>query len=122
MVWLGKNRRQSSDFWVYMARILAVGSWVLFILALVISKYAAPETSFGYLRYQNIAVRNVWLQPLTGYLYIILWVCAFSSFLCLLVAKYRSRRGSDNKFFNIILLLIITVAWVTYILISVSKS
>ena len=101
-------------------RVLAIFGWALFVLALILSYYAAPESNYGILRYHNIEIRKFWLTPLTGYLYIILWLSALSSYFCLILNNYRSRRKSDSKHFNIILLLIVTIAWVSFILLQVS--
>ena len=115
-----KNRRYSTDFWVLLSRTLALSGWILFIFAIVMSYYAAPEQDYGLLRFRNIEIRQFWLTPLTGYLYIVLWVSALCSYLCLVVDHYRTRREQDSKHFNIVLLLTITVAWVIYILVKLN--
>ncbi|MEW6991569.1 hypothetical protein AADZ91_12870 [Colwelliaceae bacterium 6441] len=109
------ERRISEDFWLKTIRYLAIFAWGLFTIALVLSYYAAPETDYGVLRYHNISIRKFWLTPLTGYLYVLLWLSALLSYLALIVHKYRSRRKTDNKQFNVVLLLIISVAWVVYL-------
>jgi hypothetical protein len=116
------ERRKSPDKWIYLSRILTITSWLFFIVALVISFYAAPEQQYGYLIHRGIETRNTWLMPLTNYLYVILWVSAFTSFACLFIDKYRTRRVGDSKSFNLILLLIVLVAWVLYILMSVQQN
>ena len=103
-------------------RFLAIVGWGLFIFALIVSYYAAPESDYGILRYHDIEIRKFWLTPLTGYLYIVLWLSALSSYFCLILDKYRSRRKSDSKHFNILLLLIITIAWVSFILVQIAES
>lgn len=110
------DRRKAPDKWIYIARFLAVGGWMLFIFALVMSYYAAPDTDYGVLRYKAIATRQFWLTPLTGYLYIVLWVSAFISYLYLLIDGYRSRRTSDTKHYNHVFLLVLTITWVVYLL------
>jgi len=120
---ISKNeRRNAADLWTYTLRILAIVGWGLFVFALIVSYYAAPDSDFGLLRYHNIEIRKFWLTPLTGYLYIILWFSALSSYFCLIIDKYRSRRKSDSNHFNIVLLLIITIAWVSFILVQVSDT
>jgi hypothetical protein len=116
------ERRRSIDFWVVLARILALGGWALFIFALIMSYYAAPEKEYGLVRFHDIEIRQFWLTPLTGYLYIVLWFSALSSYFCLVLDKYRGRRKSDSKHFNSIMLLTITVAWVVYILIKLTEN
>mgnify|MGYP000073665402 FL=1 len=109
------ERRKSEDFWLKAVRYSALLAWAIFTIALVISYYAAPETDYGVLRYHNISIRKFWLTPLTGYLYIFLWLSALFSYISILVHKYRSRRKTDNKQFNVLLLFIISIAWVVYI-------
>ncbi|ARD46094.1 hypothetical protein [Colwellia sp. PAMC 21821] len=117
-----KERRNTADLWTYLLRVLAIVGWGLFVVALIVSYYAAPEADYGILRYHNIEIRKFWLTPLTGYLYIVLWLSALSSYFCLILDKYRSRRKSDSKHFNILLLLVITIAWVSFILVQISEA
>jgi len=113
-----ENRRKEPDKWVYIARALAIGGWIFFICALILSHFAAPEKDYGVLRYHDIEIRRNWLQPLTDYLYMVLWLSAVSSFFYLFIQKYRRRRKTDNRHFNLWLLLVITIAWVVYIYIQ----
>lgn len=117
-----EERRNTADLWTYLLRILAIVGWGLFVFALIVSYYAAPDSDYGILRYHDIEIRKFWLTPLTGYLYIVLWLSALSSYFCLILDKYRSRRKSDSKHFNILLLLVITIAWVSFILIQIAES
>ena len=111
-----KERRISLDFWFYLARVLAVVSWILFIFALGMSFYAAPEKSYGVVRYHNIEIRQFWLTPLTGYLYLVIWFSAAVSYASMLVEKYRSRRRHDNTHYNLYFILIINLIWLSVIL------
>lgn len=110
-----RNRRKFPDRWVYVVQILTVLSWLLFIAALVISFYAAPDDDYGLWLYKDVDTRDYWLKPLTTYLYVVLWLSALLSFLCLLLTRFRARRKSDNKPFSLILLIITIAAWITYI-------
>jgi len=121
MVLESKNRRSVQDLWVVLIRILAICGWALFIFAIVMSYFAAPEQDYGYLRFKEIEIRKFWLTPLTGYLYIILWISALCSYFCLVLDHFRSRRKQDSKHFNLILLLTITIAWVMYILVKLNE-
>jgi len=111
-----KERRKYHDFWFYLARVLAILSWVLFIFALVMSFYAAPEKSYGVIRYHEIEIRQFWLTPLTGYLYLVIWFSAAGSYTAMLVEKYRSRRQIDNTYYNLYFLLITNLIWLSVIL------
>ena len=114
-----KERRNKVDFWAYVVKTLAILGWLLLAFALIISYHAAPETDYGILRYHNIEIRKYWHTPLTDYLYIVLWISALSSFLCLILHKYRRRRKNDGGLFTTILLLVITIVWVCFIFIQV---
>lgn len=117
-----ENRRKSPDKWVQLIRTLTIVSWLLFIFALVVSYHAAPERDFGFLRYHNIEIRTAWLMPLTGYLYAALWLSALFSYLSLVVHKYRSKRQSDSKNFNLMLLMLVSVAWAVYLIVQLPSS
>jgi hypothetical protein len=119
---LKKERRNAADIWTYIVRTLAIIGWGLFAFALIMSYFAAPDVDYGYLRFRDIEIRKFWLTPLTGYLYIVLWLSALSSYFCLILDNYRSRRKSDGTHFNILLLLVITIAWVSFILVQISEA
>jgi len=113
------DRRTATDFWSYAQITLVLLSWLLFIIALVMSYYAAPDKDYGVLRYYDIEIRQFWLTPLTGYLYILLWLSALGSYLALMTDKYRSRRRSDAPLGNLIFLLAVNLTWLVYILVKV---
>lgn len=110
------KRSKSHDFWYYFARVLRIGSWLAFIAAINISYFVAPETDYGVLRYHNIEVRQFWLTPLTGYLYLVIWFSASGSYFSMLIDKYRSRRRLDNTHFSIYFLLCFNLIWLSVIL------
>lgn len=113
------NRRKAPDKWIYVSRILTIISWFFFIVALVVSYYAAPDERYGLLIYKNIPTRDHWLMPLTNYLYLVLWFSALSSYFCLFLTKYRARRKDDSKQFNLLILLLVIIAWIIYIILSI---
>ncbi|WP_211355788.1 hypothetical protein [Colwellia echini] len=113
------ERRKTADIWVHAKIGLMIISWVLFLIALVMAYYAAPDTEYGVLRYYDIEVRQFWLTPLTGYLYIMLWLSALGSYCALLVDKYRSRRESDNPHFNLLFLITVNMIWLVFILVNI---
>ena len=117
-----KERRIHKDFWSIALKGSAITSWLLFTFALIMSYYAAPDNQYGVLRYHGIEVRKFWLTPLTGYLYILLWLSALISYVSMLLNRFRSRRKSDHQHFNTILLFIISVAWIIYILMQLAKN
>ena len=112
------DRRKAPDLWRYTQIALALISWLLFLIALILSYYAAPDHDYGVLRYYGIEIRQFWLTPLTGYLYILLWVSALGSYLALMTDKYRRRRRSDNPNYSLVFLLTINLTWLVYILVK----
>jgi uncharacterized membrane protein len=113
-----KDRRHSSDVWRNANQVITIVSWLLFLVALIMSYYAVPDKDYGVLRYYDIEIRQFWLTPLTGYLYIMLWLSAMGSYVALMVDKYRNRRRSDNPHFNLWFLLSINLTWLVYILLK----
>lgn len=111
-----KERRKSTDFWFYLARTLTICSWLAFLVAINISYFVAPEKDYGMLRYHNIEVRQFWLTPLTGYLYLVIWFSAAGSYASMLIDKYRSRRRNDNTHYNVYFLLAFNLIWLSIIL------
>jgi|GEM_PF-342307 len=115
------DRRKETDLWSYATNIIAGLSWLGFLFSLIMSYYAAPDSDYGILRYYDIEVRQFWLTPLTGYLYVLLWLSALGSYVALLIDKYRSRRRSDNPHYNLLLLLTINIVWLIVILYHLHK-
>ncbi len=111
-----KERRKSADFWFYLAKTLTIISWLMFLFALIMSFYAAPEKSYGVTRYYDIEIRRFWLTPLTGYLYIVIWSSAAGSYTSQLINKYRNRRYSDISHYHLHLLLAMNLIWMAIIL------
>ncbi|MBL4909827.1 MAG: hypothetical protein JKX78_07380 [Alteromonadaceae bacterium] len=110
------DRRLKNDFWLLTSRILAVGGWLFFIVALVVSFYAAPEVEYGFVRFHGVEIRKVWQPQLTNYLYAILWFNAISSIIAIAINHFRTRRATDvNNNYNLALLLSISIAWGVYI-------
>jgi len=112
------ERRKTTDVWSYIQSSLAVASWLIFLIALVMSYYAAPDKDYGLLRYYNVEIRQLWLTPLTRYLYIFLWLSALGSYFALITDKYRSRRRNDNPHYHLIFLLAVNIFWLVYILVK----
>ncbi|WP_448555220.1 hypothetical protein [Thalassotalea montiporae] len=116
--WPEVDRRENKDTWVNILQWLSLIGWFLFSIALVVSFYAAPERSYGITRYKGIEVRDYWVTPLTDYLYVLLWVTALLSLGSIILSHFRTRRATDNKFYNFVLLFVICAAWVFYIAIN----
>ena len=52
---------------------MTIGGWVLYILLLIVFHYGRPEQHFGYLRYQDIAVRDEWLTWHSFWFHVGIW-------------------------------------------------
>ena len=113
-----EERRKSADKWIYLLQSLAITSWGLFFIALLISYSTSPENNAG-LNFYIINTNQAWVWSLNNYLYEILWSSAFTSYLCILLAKHRSRRKKDSKHFNIFMLFVVVFSWATYVLASI---
>lgn len=111
-----KDRRKSADKWIYILRSLAIISWGLFFVALLIVYGTSPEHNPTINSYIAQQPSQQWLLSFSDYIYEILWSSAFTSYLCLVLAKHRSRRKKDSKHFNITMLLTVVFVWVTYLL------
>ena len=77
------ERRKSADKWIYLLRTLAVCSWLLFFVALLIAYNTVPETNAGLHYYLEHQANHAWLLALNNYLYEILEIEELSSFLVL---------------------------------------
>ena len=102
------NRRIGPD-WIQKAMLwLAISCWVLFLAALILFHYAKPEDAYGYLRYLDIEVRDYWLPDMKTLLELILWTCNGLTLLTIIVNHFRSRRVQDRRWYNLILLLLVS--------------
>ena len=110
-----KERRKGHDGWIYFSRTLAVGGWLLFIVAFILAYYAAPEKYYAIYRYHHIEIRDYWLSSLTPYLYMVLWGSALASLMSIVITKYRNRRATDNSYYNSLLLILVVLAWLLYV-------
>ncbi|MEY8214254.1 MAG: hypothetical protein RPR97_07185 [Colwellia sp.] len=110
------ERRATTDIWFYAVQTLSILAWIMFLFALVMSFYAAPDKNYGVLRFHDIEIRRFWLTPLTGYLYLVLWFSALASYFSLMIDKYRSRRRRDNPQFHLYFLLTVNLIWLVVIL------
>lgn len=102
------DQRRSSDKWTYLLKGLAIVGWGCFFLACITNyqtQYVQTETNLTLLFSNN--------------LYVLIWISAFSSYLSLVLAKYRSRRASDSKNFNMMMLLVVAFAWSSYLLTAI---
>jgi len=95
---------------------LNILSWVVFIAALILFHYARPEIEYGIVRYFGLSVREAWLSYPKNLLLILLYICAGLSFLGMLIGRIRSRRQSDARHYNLIILLLVCIGFILVII------
>lgn len=110
------ERRKQEDPWIKVLRTLTVLGWLLFVVAVVMSYYAAPERVMGIVKYKVQDPRSHWLFPLTDYLFYLLAFNAVMSIVTIAINRFRSRRVSDGAGFNSFLLLVVCSMWLLYLL------
>jgi hypothetical protein len=93
---------------------LAIISWLIFIVALVVFHYGRPEQSYGVLQYFGIIVRADWIPDLRHWYQSLLRICCGLSLVSLLVNHSRVKTKNRVRF-NTVLLLLVTL---TLLLIS----
>lgn len=110
-----KNRRKGPDWILHSLSILSLIGWVAFVIALGITHMAKPEFNSGLVRYWGISIRDYWHPELTPQLMYLLWWCCGISLLSLLVNRIRLRRADDRLRYNILILLSMSAAMLTYL-------
>lgn len=110
-----KNRRKGPDWLLHSLSILSIVGWVVFVAALGFAHMAKPEFKSGLVRYWGISVREYWHPELTPQLMYLLWWCCGISLFSLLVNRARLRRVDDRMRYNVLVLLSISAALLTYL-------
>ncbi|UCX04789.1 hypothetical protein ACRWQL_01380 [Shewanella sp. HL-SH4] len=95
--------------------ILSLLGWSLAIYALLIYGEARPDRAVGYFLSQGVEVRFDWDAALTVKLEYIIWWCAGVSLLNLLVNFYAKTTTRMGVWFNIPLLLLVSLSAGLYI-------
>ncbi|MCL1142467.1 hypothetical protein [Shewanella gaetbuli] len=95
--------------------VLSLVSWSLAIYALLIFGEARPDRAVGYFLSKGVAVRFNWDPELTVQLEHIIWWCAGISFANLLVNFYAKTTSKVGFWFNIPLLLLVSISAGLYI-------
>lgn len=110
------DRRRGPDLVRRLFGWLAVLAWLVFIAAIIVVHYARPELETGLIRYWELDIRQDWHPTLTAWLHYLLWGTAFLSGISLLLNRLRARRKEDRLHFNLVLLLLTSVALVLYLM------
>ncbi|MCH8538014.1 MAG: hypothetical protein LAT66_09620 [Alkalimonas sp.] len=110
------DRRQGPDFIRRLFSWLAILAWLVFIVAIVLVHYARPELDTGLVRYWELDIRQDWHPTLTTWLHYVLWVTAALSGISLVLNRLRARRKGDRLHYNLLLLLLTSIALVLYLM------
>lgn len=95
--------------------VLSLLGWSLAIYALIIFGEARPDRAVGYFLSKGVDVRLHWDEELTIKLEYLIWACAAVSFLNLIVNFYAKTRERIGFWFNIPLLLLVSLSAGLYI-------
>ncbi len=109
-----KNRRKGPDWLVSMLLWLSLAAWTVFIIAMGLSHLAKPEMNTGLVRYWGISIREYWDPILLPQLIYLLWCCCAISLLTIIMNQFRFRRKTDSLRYNVIVLLLISLAALSY--------
>lgn len=110
------DRRQGPDLIRQLFSWMAILAWLVFIVAIVLIHYARPELDTGLVRYWQLDIRQDWHPQLTLWLHYLLWVTAGLSGVSLVFNRLRARRKEDRLHFNLVLLLLTSIALVLYLM------
>ncbi|MCH1919748.1 hypothetical protein L9G15_09910 [Shewanella sp. A3A] len=88
---------------------LSIVGWGLAVYALLIFDEARPDRQVGYFLSRGVQVRLRWDPVATTHLEQIIWSCAAISLLSLLVNWYCASHSRMGYWFNIPLLLLISI-------------
>jgi hypothetical protein len=95
--------------------VLSLLGWSLAIYALLIYGEARPDRAVGYFLSKGVEVRFNWDPELTVKLEHIIWLCAAISFMNLAVNFYAKTTTKIGFWFNIPLLLLVSLSAGLYI-------
>ena len=95
--------------------VLSVLGWGVAIYALVIYGEARPDRAVGYFLSKGVEVRFEWDPNLTIKLEYLIWACAGISLVNLLVNFYAQTTKKVEFWFNIPLLLVVSLSAGLYI-------
>jgi len=109
-----QNRRKGPDWMVKTFHWLSVAGWVVLLIALGLTHLAKPEMRTGLTDYWQIELRQYWEPELTAWLIYLLWFCCMFSLCSLVLNQFRLRRSSDRRAFNTLLLLLVSLAALSF--------
>lgn len=110
---------QRLDWLSKMLVTMTVGGWSLYIILLVLFHYGRPEQDFGYLRYQDIAVRSEWLALHSFWFHAGVWGALGLAVTTFTLVHVKGRQ--HLQFLKIYLVMLAVAAVLTLLLIVFSS-
>lgn len=98
---------------------MTIGGWGLYIILLVLFHYGRPEQDFGYLRYQDIAVRAEWLTLHRVWFYAGVWGALGVAVTTFTLVHVKGRR--HLQFLKVYLVMLGAAALFTLLLVVFSS-
>lgn len=120
--WDGINRRRIPKHEDVLYRIVVAGNvlvWLIFLGALAVFHYARPEQISGVQRFWGIAGREEWHPGLTMWLLALLAISTLLSTILIVMHSQRNRRKHESWMGNLMLLGLLSVAFIISIFQSV---
>ncbi|WP_429884745.1 hypothetical protein [Geoalkalibacter halelectricus] len=108
------ERRRRPDIWVRSLEWLAVGSWLVLFLALLLVAKAKPQVETFFERYYNLPLDPYWNLELLGYLQGLMVLGLALSVLGLFINWRRSRRAEDQCCVSLIILGVISLVGLVF--------
>ncbi|KIH76435.1 hypothetical protein SAMN05660860_01505 [Geoalkalibacter ferrihydriticus] len=108
------ERRRHPDLWVRSLEWLAVGSWLLLFIALLLVAKAKPQVETFFERYYDLPLDPFWNLELLGYLQGLMALGLGISIIGLFINWRRSRRAEDQYCVSLIILGIISLVGLVF--------
>ena len=106
--------QQGTDWLGRLLVAMTLGGWSLYTLLLLVFHYGRPEQSFGFLRYQDIAVRTEWLMPHNIWFHAGTFGILGLAVTTFTLVHFKGRR--HQQFLKVYLLLLVAAALFTLLL------
>ncbi len=117
---MDNRRRRKADPLTIILEICAIAGWVGIFGVQIVAWLAAPEMDTSITRFHDLDLRHHWQSRWANYLPILLGLCATLSIIALMVRPMRSRRKTDSKHWNVLVLLILTLIGIAFYWFQVS--
>ncbi len=109
-----KNRRKGPDLLVQSLQWLSLAGWVVLVVALGLTHIAKPEMNSGLVQYWGVSIRDYWDPELLPSLIYLMWWCCGISLISLVLNKFRLRRATDRVRYNFVVLLLVSLAALSF--------